>query len=94
MPFFKSRKFWLLVADAVFSLATYFVGKYAGASSQDILTVLGVLQPVWIAVIVGIGALFGILIFIAWKWDRSRHEQDAPPPAAQDRQRIGSPAAR
>ena len=54
MSLLQSRKFLLLLADAIFSLATYFIGKYAGASSQDLLTVLAILQPVWVAVIVGV----------------------------------------
>ena len=58
MPFmllFKSRKFWLLILDTVVSLITYFVSKYMGAQGADVLFVIGVLQPVFIAVIVSIG---------------------------------------
>ncbi len=51
----KSRKFWLMVVDVVVSLSTYFIGKYfAPAAAQDILFVIGGLQPVVIAVIVSI----------------------------------------
>lgn len=48
----KSRKFWLAVSDVVVSLATYFIGKYLNPeSAQDILIVIGTLQPVWLLVI-------------------------------------------
>jgi len=50
----KSRKFLLLVLDTVIGLVTYFVGKYAGASSEDVLTAIGLLQPVFVALIIGI----------------------------------------
>jgi hypothetical protein len=52
---FRSRKFWLLILDTVVSLLTFFVGKYATpATAQDLLTVIATLQPVFVAVIVGI----------------------------------------
>ncbi len=54
MPLWKSRRFWLLVADAIFTLATYFIGKYAGLGADDWLKIAGVLQPVVIAVIIGL----------------------------------------
>ncbi len=50
----KSAKFWTMIVDLVVSVATYFVGKYAGATGQDMLYVVGLLQPVAIAVIAGI----------------------------------------
>ncbi len=51
-----SRKFLLLVLDTVISLTTYFVGKYAGATSQDVLFFIGALQPIFVMVIHGITA--------------------------------------
>ncbi len=51
-----SSKFWLMIMDAVVSVATYFIGKYAGVSSQDMLYLIGIIQPVVVAVIVGIFA--------------------------------------
>lgn len=50
----KSAKFWTMIVDLVVSVATYFVGKYAGATGPDMLYVIGLLQPVAIAVIAGI----------------------------------------
>jgi len=51
----RSRKFWLLMMDTVVSLALYFTGKYlAPTIADDIKLVIGMLQPVVIAVIVGI----------------------------------------
>ena len=51
----KSRKFWLMIADLVFSCGVYFVGKYAGPeASADILWLIGILQPVIISLITGI----------------------------------------
>ena len=55
MELFKSRKFWLMVADVTVSLATYFIGKYMNpASAQDLLFLIGAVQPVVISVIVSI----------------------------------------
>ncbi len=48
-----SRKFLTLILDTVVSVATYFIGKYAGASSQDMLYLIAALQPVVLAMIVG-----------------------------------------
>ena len=51
----KSRKFWLMVVDLVVSLAGYFITKYVNpGAAQDALFIIGALQPVIIAVIVGI----------------------------------------
>lgn len=50
----QSRKFWLMVADAVIALLTYFVGKYVPAAADDLKFLTVTLQPVIIAVIVGI----------------------------------------
>lgn len=50
-----SRKFLLLVLDTLVSLLTFFVGKYATpATAQDLLFIVGALQPVFVAVILGI----------------------------------------
>jgi len=49
-----SRKFWLMVLDVVVSGATYFIGKYAGAEGQDMLFVIGLLQPVFVTVIASV----------------------------------------
>ena len=52
-----SRKFWLGSADLVVSIVTYFVTKYvAPAYAKDILFLLAALQPMAIAIIVGITA--------------------------------------
>jgi len=52
---FVSRKFWLMVIDITVSISAYFVGKYANPSiSQDILWMIGILQPVMISLIMGI----------------------------------------
>jgi hypothetical protein len=51
----NSRKFWLMVADVTVSLATYFIGKYMNpAAAQDLLFLIGAIQPVVISVIVSI----------------------------------------
>lgn len=48
----KSRKFLLMVLDLIISFATYFITKYVAPElSNDILYVLGGLQPVIIVVI-------------------------------------------
>jgi len=52
----RSRKFWLLMLDSVVSAATYFIGKYAGAEGQDMLYVIGLLQPVFVTVIASVTA--------------------------------------
>ncbi len=49
-----SRKFWLMVLDVIVSGATYFIGKYAGADGQDMLFVIGLLQPVFVTVIASV----------------------------------------
>ncbi len=47
-----SRKFLLLLMDAVLSIVLYFVGKYGSASLlDDMKFLIGVLQPVWITII-------------------------------------------
>ena len=55
MIIFKSRKFWLMILDVAVSLASYFIGKYvAPDAAKDILYVIGLVQPVFVAVIIGI----------------------------------------
>ena len=55
MGLLRSRKFWLLVLDLVLSLVLYFTGKYAGGgAAEDTKVVIGAIQPLFIAVIVGI----------------------------------------
>ena len=55
MIIFKSRKFWLMVSDVVFSTAVYFVGKYVGAEvADDILWLIGSWQPVVVTLIASI----------------------------------------
>ena len=49
-----SRKFWLMVLDVIVSGATFFIGKYAGADGQDMLFVIGLLQPVFVTVIASV----------------------------------------
>lgn len=51
----RSRKFLLLVLDVIIQLVLYFVGKYAApALAEDIVFVIGVQQPVWVALIAAI----------------------------------------
>jgi hypothetical protein len=47
-----SRKFWLAISDVLFSVIIYFVGKYALPEvGNDILYVIGLIQPVIITLI-------------------------------------------
>ena len=50
----RSRKFLIALLDAGVSLATYFIGKYAGASSMDLLVIIGFVNTMAALVIVGI----------------------------------------
>lgn len=51
----KSRKFLLLMLDTIISLTLYFIGKYAGPGvSEDVNMVIGLIQPVFVAIIIGI----------------------------------------
>jgi hypothetical protein len=51
----KSRKFWLMIADLVFSISVYFVAKYVNPlAAEDVLWLIGLLQPVVISLITGI----------------------------------------
>jgi len=50
----QSRTFWATVVDVVVSLVVYFVTKYAAPTvTTDVLFVIGLLQPVVIAYVVG-----------------------------------------
>lgn len=50
----QSRKFWLLVLDTVVSLAIYLISSFWPEAKEVAITIIGILQPVVIAVIVGI----------------------------------------
>ena len=49
-----SRKFWLLILDTVISLSVYFVSKYVPGAAEDVKLVIGLLQPVFVSIIVAI----------------------------------------
>lgn len=51
---FKSRKFWLLILDAVISITLYFVSHYAGAALEDVKFIILALQPIFLLVIYSI----------------------------------------
>ena len=54
-PFYKSRKFLTAMLDVVVSVALFFVGKYVlPMYAEDIIFLIGILQPVFVAVIAGI----------------------------------------
>jgi len=42
----KSAKFMTLLVDTVVSLATFFIGKYAGMRAEDLLYLIAAIQPV------------------------------------------------
>ena len=49
----KSRKFWLTLADIVVSTAVYFIGRYTAPEiGQDILWLIATWQPIIILLIV------------------------------------------
>ena len=50
----RSRKFLLLVLDTAISLILYFVGKYLPVAFEDVELVIGLLQPVFVAIIIAI----------------------------------------
>lgn len=55
VPFYKSRKFWYATLDLVVSVTTFFVGKYISPSTtEDILFLIGALQPVVITLIAAV----------------------------------------
>jgi len=55
VPFWKSRKFWYMIVDVVVSVTSFFVGKYvAPAATEDILFLIGALQPVVITLIAAV----------------------------------------
>ena len=55
VPFWKSRKFWYMLVDVVVSVSTFFVGKYvAPSATEDILFLIGALQPVVITLIASV----------------------------------------
>ncbi len=50
----QSRKFRLLVLDTVISCVLFWVGKYATGSVDDATILIGLLQPVFVAIIIAI----------------------------------------
>ena len=50
----KSRKFLLMVLDTVIAMILFFVGKYIPVAAEDVNFIIGAIQPVFIAVIIGI----------------------------------------
>lgn len=51
----RSRKFWLLILDTIVSALVFFVTKYATpAAAEDAIYMIGLIQPVFVAVIAGI----------------------------------------
>ena len=42
----KSAKFMTLLLDTAVSLATFFIGKYAGVATEDLLILIAAIQPV------------------------------------------------
>jgi len=51
---FASRKFWLLVLDAVVSLVLFVVGRFLPDFQDIAKELIAILQPLFVAVIVGI----------------------------------------
>ncbi len=51
----RSRKFLVAVLDGLIALIVYFAGKYTSAGSdEDVLKVIGILQPVMLMLIYSI----------------------------------------
>ena len=79
---FRSRKFLLLLLDTVIAAILYFGGRYLAPDAVEELNFLiGILQPVFVAVIVG----------IAWE-DNNRRDNTPgqPPPVDDSRFTIGN----
>lgn len=52
---FRSRKFLLLLLDTVISALLFFGGRYLASGAQEELNfMIGILQPVFVAIIVAI----------------------------------------
>ena len=49
-----SRKFWLLILDTVVSLILFFISKYVPGAAEDVKLVIGLLQPVFVSIIIAI----------------------------------------
>lgn len=49
----KSRKFWLMLADVVISIILFYSDKYLPGAIADVKFLIGVLQPVVVSLIVG-----------------------------------------
>jgi hypothetical protein len=55
MSIFKSRKFWIMVADVSVSTATYLVTSFVNPALADkIIWLIGAWQPVIVMVVAGI----------------------------------------
>ena len=51
---FRSRKFLTMLLDVVVGLVAYFIAKYAAEDiANDVMMVIGLMQPVVLAVIAG-----------------------------------------
>jgi hypothetical protein len=54
-PLYRSRKFWLMVADVAISTAVYFVTNFMSPEiGKTVLWLIGSWQPVIVAVIYGL----------------------------------------
>ena len=52
-----SRKFWLLILDTIISITLYFIGRYSNPEmAEDMKFLIASLQPIFVAVIIGIFA--------------------------------------
>jgi len=51
---FTSRKFWLLVLDGIVSFVLLVIGHFAPNFEEMALQLIAILQPIFVAVIVGI----------------------------------------
>jgi len=51
---FKSRKFWLLVMDGIVSFVLLVIANFAPNFEEMALQLIAILQPIFVAVIVGI----------------------------------------
>jgi hypothetical protein len=64
----NSRKFWVFLVSSAISIATYFVSKYAGASAQDILVLIGFIE-----------GLAGVVIVCIWGEDAAAYRAGVHP---------------
>lgn len=54
VPLWKSRKFLLVLLDTAIALVGFVVGRFFPDYAKDILYILGLLQPVFVSIIVAI----------------------------------------